>query len=94
MVCETVFFLGEKREFIISAQMILPKKQLKRIDKLILQYLDRTSQVSDIGETLFTPEKIGTQLPYSDIGGQSPAFQAVLGQLLSYGMLTSRPQFE
>ena len=48
ITCETVFFVGEKNDFIISAQFILPKARGKKIDILIQRYLDRILEVPEL----------------------------------------------
>lgn len=46
--CEAVLLIGDNNEYIVSSQMVLPKKQLRRIDTLMIQYLKRTLQVPEI----------------------------------------------
>jgi len=47
-MCESVFFIGDMNEYIVSIQMILDEKQFKRIDKLMVQYIMRALQVPEI----------------------------------------------
>lgn len=78
IACETVFFVGEKNNFILSAQFILPRARGKKIDTLIQRYLDRMIKVPEMGDTEFNTQKSPKALPYSDVGNQSEAFQEVL----------------
>jgi hypothetical protein len=43
--CETILLVGEESEYIVSTQMILPKKQLKAIDTLMVEYLKKSLQI-------------------------------------------------
>jgi len=92
--CELVLFLGESHEYIISTQMILEQKQLRRIDLLMMQYLKRTLGIPNIWETSFRSENSLKSLPYIDVADQSRAFQEALWTLILYGVLQSRSLFE
>lgn len=55
MSCETVVFVGEKRDYILSVHMILAQEQRTRIEKLMIQYMNKVLDVPNIGETVFSP---------------------------------------
>lgn len=43
--CEMILFVGENQEYIISAQMILPKDKLKKIDAYMIRYLYQSLKI-------------------------------------------------
>lgn len=91
--CETVIFVGEKREYILSIHMILAQEQRTRIEKLMIQYMNKVLDVPNIGETVFSPWDQTVHISYTDVGNQTPAYQQVLSMLISYGVLQKHPQF-
>ncbi len=65
--CEAVLLIGDNNEYIVSSQMVLPKKQLKVIDMLMSQYIKRTVQIPENGETNFGTNANAVTLPYTDV---------------------------
>lgn len=52
--CEVVIFVGDHNEYILSVQMILPRAQLKRIDTLMVQYMNKILEMPEQGKTVFS----------------------------------------
>lgn len=91
--CETVIFVWEKNDYIISTFMLLPRKLYKDIDRLMIAYLDKVLVIPSTGNTDFTQTKEPALL-YADILEQSSAFKELLTLLVEEGILQKRPNFE
>lgn len=92
--CEAIFLIGDHNQYIVSSQMSIAKKELPRIDALMIQYLDQSLQITRQWDTVFNTEKRAIPVPYSDVWWQNTAYQEALKTLLSYGILQNRPRFE
>lgn len=89
-VCEVVIFIGDQRSPVISFQLHSPASQMKKYLPFLSQIMDKTLIVSNVGETSFSLAT-KTHLPYDDVMSQSEDYRDMLSELLSLGILSSRP---